>query len=49
MGKIEGGVDLVEDIHGRWLELEKRHDEGDGDEGALAARKLSEGLFPNLS
>jgi hypothetical protein len=35
VGKIEGGVDFVEDIHGRWFELQEGHDEGEGDEGAL--------------
>lgn len=32
--KVERGVDLVEYVHGRRLELEQRHDEGEGDEGA---------------
>lgn len=49
MRKIEGGVDFVEDIHGCWLELQESHDEGDGDEGALATGELGEGLFPDFA
>jgi len=30
--KIEGGVDFVEDVHGRWRVLQEREDEGEGDE-----------------
>ena len=32
--EVERGVDLVEYVHGRRLELEQRHDEGEGDEGS---------------
>jgi len=32
MGKIESGIDLIKDIHGRRLELKKSHDERQGDQ-----------------
>lgn len=38
VGEIERGVDFVEDVHGRGLELEEGHDEGEGDEGAIGRR-----------
>jgi hypothetical protein len=30
--QVEGGVDLIEDVHRSGLELEEGHDEGEGDE-----------------
>jgi hypothetical protein len=47
--EIEGGVDFVEDVHGCGFELEEGHDEGEGDEGALASGELREGLFPDFT
>lgn len=35
MWQIERSVYLVENVHGRWLELEQGHDERQGDEGSL--------------
>jgi hypothetical protein len=35
MREIQGSVHFIQDIHGRWLELEQRHDEGQGDEGSM--------------
>lgn len=32
--QVEGCVDLVEDVHGSWLKLQKSHDEREGDEGS---------------
>ena len=42
MRQIERGIDFVEDVHRRWLELEERHDQGEGDERSgriLSARR----------
>lgn len=47
--EIERRVDFVEDVHGCGFELEERHDEGEGDEGALAAGEFGEGLFPDFA
>lgn len=33
VGKVEGGVDFVENVHGCWGVLEEGEDEGEGDEG----------------
>lgn len=46
---VERGVDFVEDVHGCWFELEERHDEGEGNERALAAGEFGEGLFPDFA
>ena len=35
MGEVEGGVDFVEDVHGRGGVLEEGEDEGEGDEGSV--------------
>ena len=32
VGQVERGVDLVEDVHRRWFELQQRHDQRQRDE-----------------
>lgn len=32
--QVQRGVNLVEDVHWRWLELQKGHDEGKGNKGS---------------
>jgi len=49
VGEIEGSIDFIEDVHGGGFELEQCHDEGEGDEGALASGKLGKGLFPDFA
>lgn len=49
MRQVQCGVDLVEEVHWCWLELEQGEDEREGDQGALAAGELGEGLFPDLA
>lgn len=46
--QIQGSVHLVENVHGRWLELEQRHDERQCNQRPLPTRKLSQTLLPDL-
>jgi hypothetical protein len=33
MGEVESGIDFIKNVHWRWLELEKGHDERKRDQG----------------
>ena len=49
MRQIQRRVHLVKDIHGSGLELQKREDQRQSDEGALAPGKFREGGFPDFA
>ena len=38
MTQIKRGINFVENIHGRWLELEEGKNEGEGDKRSVAIR-----------
>ncbi len=46
MREVERGVDLVEDVHRRGLELQQRHDQRERDERPLATAQLRQALLP---
>lgn len=48
MREIQRGVDLIQDIHRRWLELEEGEDEGKSDERTLTTAQLGQTLLPHL-
>ena len=47
VAQVERGVHLVEDVDGRRLEEQKREDERERQQRALAAGELGEGLLPH--
>lgn len=47
--QVKSSIDLIQNVHRRWLELQERHDQRQRNQGTLSSRELCQALLPHLT